>query len=278
MDIVPDAVTGDDRLHSEEYLTQFNTDNYLCMYAFFEFVPLFDFIIEKLVRIFVENKSRLGHDRALEFGAGPSLLASFVLAQQVKSIRFSDYTPSNLAAVADWIKEDPGAHDWSDLFNHILQEYQRQANCGSQSVKRSDWEKQLREALKLGGLSTCDVNAVDCPVLGGEPNQYDIVLSSMCLEVACVTHHLFKATVKRLYALLKADGLLILIHGRNQTYHILNDRRFFVLPVNEITVSEALQEAGFVDIHIESRDQEADAVADGDGIMVINAFKPKISA
>jgi len=116
------------RLSPEEYAKQFNTDEYLCMYAFFDMVPTIHFIIENLVRIFNENRGRLGHDRALEFGGGPSLLASFILAQQVKSIRFSDYVPHNLSAVDDWIKRAPNAHDWSELFDRIIEEYQKQVN------------------------------------------------------------------------------------------------------------------------------------------------------
>jgi hypothetical protein len=116
------------RINPEQYTSLFDTDTYLCMYTFFELVPELDFIIKNLVRILIKNETQLGHGRALEFGGGPSLLASFILAQQVQSIRFSDYVENNLTAVEDWIQEASNAHDWSDLFDRIIQEYQKQVN------------------------------------------------------------------------------------------------------------------------------------------------------
>ena len=122
------ATTKDQRLHTEDYLTQFDTDGYLSSYSFFEVNPSFDLLIKETVRAFVNNKQRLGHGRALEYGGGPALFSSFILAQYVKSIHFTDYTPSNLKAVEKWINEDGDAHDWTDMFEFILQEYQEQAS------------------------------------------------------------------------------------------------------------------------------------------------------
>ena len=140
----------------------------------------------------------------------------------------------------------------------------------------SEWESKLREALKLGGLSKCDVNAVDCYVLAGEPSQYDIVLSSMCLEAACTTYQSFKATIQRLSRVLKEGGFLVLVHGRNQNYYTVNGRRFFILSLNEKHVTEALQEAGFIDVGIVSFNDTPDEEADDDGVMVVTAYKSKL--
>lgn len=119
----------DIRQNPEIYQRDFGTDECLCMYAFFDVVPALDFITKNLLRILIRHRDRLGHDRALEFGGGPSLLPSFILAQQVKSVRFSDYVPSNLAAVDDWIKNKSDAHDWTDLFEHVIDEYHKQVNA-----------------------------------------------------------------------------------------------------------------------------------------------------
>lgn len=121
-------ISPDDLLEAEEYAKQFNTNRYLCMYAYFHMVPEMHFIIENLVRLITENKARLGHEQALEFGGGPSLLASFILAHQVKSIRFSDYVPTNSNAIEEWINGASDAHDWTDLFDRVIQEYKKQVN------------------------------------------------------------------------------------------------------------------------------------------------------
>lgn len=140
------------------------------------------------------------------------------------------------------------------------------------SAKRVEWEEKLRKALERGGLSHCDVNAENCPILADKAEQYDIILSSMCLEEACMTFDIYKNTLKRLYVLLKTGGMLVLIHGRNQTYYIQNHRHI-TQALDEEKVEKALKEAGFADIDIKSVTMEEDRVADGDGIMAITAYK-----
>ncbi|CAF0787972.1 unnamed protein product [Adineta steineri] len=238
MDTTHSTENSNIQLNSEERGCQFNTEKYLSIHAYPTMIPALNFIIENLIRIVNENKTRLGHDRALEFGGGPSLLGSFLLAQKIKSIVFADYISHNLTDVENWVKEKPNAHNWSDLFDRVIQEYQKQTE--DMSVKRSDWEKQLREAIKHGGLFECDVNADDGPVLNGEPKHYNVVLS-------------------------------------NQTYYIENEHRHPILSLNRTFVIEALRDAGFEDIHDESQNQELDKVADGNAVMIITAFKPKSS-
>ncbi|UJR38883.1 hypothetical protein I4U23_031551 [Adineta vaga] len=222
------------RLHTKDYHTNFNTEGYLSSYMFFEMIPSFDILLKEMISIFVQNKERLGHSHALEFGGGPALYSSFLLAQYVDSIHFTDYTPSNLKAVEQWISREEDAHDWSELFETILQEYKQQS--GDRTAELSKWEERLRDALKKGGLLICgDVNAHNCPILDEKTNidQYDIILSSLCLEDACLTQDVYKATVKRLYALLKHGGFILLTHGRNQSFYTVIDKCFFALPVNE---------------------------------------------
>jgi methylase of polypeptide subunit release factors len=95
----------------------------------------------------------------------------------------------------------------------------------------------------------------------------------MCLEEACPTYDSYKTTIRRMHALLKDKGFIILIHGRNQTYYIQNERVHTIIALDENNVTEALQEAGFIDIQIGSYDRNSDSVADGDGTMVATAFK-----
>ena len=115
-------------LHTKDYLVEFDTEAYLSAYMFFEMIPSFNQLLREIVRIFIENKQRLGRKSALEFGGGPTLFSSFILAQYVDSIHFTDYTPSNLKAIEDWINQAEHAHDWTDLFENIIHEYQQQAS------------------------------------------------------------------------------------------------------------------------------------------------------
>jgi hypothetical protein len=59
--------------------------------------------------------------KALDFGGGPSLWPSFLLAQYVDSIQFCEYTESNLQAVQAWLDRSSNAHDWTTFFQYLLQ-------------------------------------------------------------------------------------------------------------------------------------------------------------
>lgn len=126
MSVQSSSTKDDHRLHTKDYLTSFNTDGYLSIYFFFELIPAFNGLLKELVSVFVKNKHRLGYGIALEFGGGPTLFPSFLLAQCVESIHFTDYTPGNLKAVKDWINREECAYDWTRLFKAILHEYQEQ--------------------------------------------------------------------------------------------------------------------------------------------------------
>ncbi|CAF3593086.1 unnamed protein product [Rotaria socialis] len=231
------------------------------------------FFIEHCTRILQDERNRFGNRKALEFGGGPSLWPSFLLAQYVDSIRFCDYAKSNLNSVTDWIEQKPTAFDWTNYFESVL------TVTRSPKEKRLEWEFRLRDALCRGGLSTCDVNDPNCPVLSGKSNDYDIIFSSLCLEAACLTIEIFNETIRRLVRLLKPGGLLLIVMVRNESFYYVDKEKFFCLPLDEANVENALHATGeLTDIHIVSLDRIIDhmkrhTVSDYNGKMVIRAYK-----
>ncbi|CAF3256507.1 unnamed protein product [Rotaria sp. Silwood2] len=265
-------------LHTSDYNTRFNLDFYLkSFYSGVDIDPnevaFSAFFLENIARILHDEQKRLGNQKALEFGGGPCLWPSLLLAQHVDSIRFCDYAQCNLNAVSDWIAQKPSAFDWTKYFDSVL------AIVGSSKEKRVEWESRLREALNRGGLSTCDVNDPNCPILSGKHNDYDIIFSSLCLEAACLTVEIFNETIKRLVRLLKPGGLLLLAMVRNESFYYVHEEKFFCLPLDETTVEKALRATKeVVDIHIDSSDtsteyKQRNTISDLDGLMIIRAYK-----
>ncbi|CAF1196122.1 unnamed protein product [Rotaria sp. Silwood1] len=265
-------------LHTTDYNTSFNTNLYLKgVYSGVDIdpnkTPFAAFFLENTVQILHDEQKRLGNEKALEFGGGPSLWPSFLLAQYVDSIRFCYYTQANLDVVTDWIEKKPNAFDWTRFFEWVLD------IVGNPKEKRIEWESRLRNALNQGGLSTCNVNDPHCPILSGKANDYDIIFSSLCLEAACLTIEIFDETIKRLVRLLKPGGLLLLAMVRNNSYYYVNGEKFFCLPLDEKKVEKALRATGeLVDIHIDSwnatiDDKQRNTISELDGKMVIRAHK-----
>ena len=51
-------------------------------------------------------------------------------------------------------------------------------------------------------------------------------------------------------------------------------KHFFALTINEETVREAFEQAGFVDIHLTSVAITHNTHADADGFLIVYAYKP----
>ncbi|UJR38783.1 hypothetical protein I4U23_031448 [Adineta vaga] len=266
----------DKTLHTQDYLTEFGTNDYLGAYTRFKTIPWFMEHIKGLVRVFVKNSSHLGHERALEFGGGPTLVSSFVIAQYVQSITFSEYVPNNLKAINDWVNQVEDAFDWTDVFNFIIEQYHQQTGI---TLSLSECEQRLRTDLQRGGvLQIGDVNKQSgCAVLDNPANynQFDIILSSFCLEDACLTKETYEKTVERLCTLLKPGGFLVLAHGRNQTFYYVADKRFFAQYMNEQSARETLERMKLINIQSSAVDRTPNMYSDSDGYFIVCGYKMK---
>jgi nicotinamide N-methyltransferase/phenylethanolamine N-methyltransferase/methyltransferase len=265
-------------LHTSDYKDRFDTEFYLkALYSDLNIdsseASFSAFFIENTVRILKNEQKKLGNKKALDFGGGPSIWPSFLIAQYVDSIQFCDYTQNNLNAVKDWIEQKDNAFDWTTFFEKILDA------DGTAREKVFEWESRLRHALARGGLSTCDVNDPNCPILNGREKEYDVIFSSLCLEAACLTIESFNGTIKRLVRLLKPGGLLLLLMVRNESFYYVNQENFFCLPLDETKVKRAMEETNaLADMYIDSsdtmiNDKQPNRLTDFDGKMVIHAYK-----
>jgi len=258
--------------HSNDYQNKFDVKNYLESY-YSKVTSNYVFYIRGLVHA-VKKHATLHHagGKALDFGGGPSLWPSFLIAQYVDAIQFCDYTEANLQAVQAWLDRSSNAHDWTTFFRYLLQTHETSEN------ELSNWENRLRKVLTSFPLKRCDANDPNCSILSGPSNEYDIIVSCECLDVACQTKDAYKNAVRRLVRLLKPGGLLVLLAAIDCSYYMVGNERFTGLPLNEQLIREALQEAGInpdqVNIEAEKIGDKDDLLADYYGGMVISAIKP----
>jgi len=257
--------------HSNDYEKKFDVKNYLTSY-YSEVTPNYVFYIQGLVNAVKKYTTlhRVG-GKALDFGGGPSVWPSFLLAQYVDKIQFCDYTQANLHAVQAWIDQSPDVHDWTTFFRYLLQAHQ------TPESELSNWENRCRQALASLPLVRCDANDPNCSILSGSSNDYDIIVSCECLDVACQTVDAYKTAVRRLVRLLKPGGLLVLLAAIDCSYYMVGNEKFTGLPLNEKLIREALQEAGInsdqISIESEKIGNKDDPFADYAGCTVITAVK-----
>jgi nicotinamide N-methyltransferase/methyltransferase len=254
-----------------DYQNKFDAKNYLASY-YSEVTPNYVFYIHGLVHSMKKHADlhRSG-GKALDFGGGPSLWPSFLLAQYVDAIQVCDYTEANLQAVQAWLDRSSNAHDWTTFFRYVLQAHQTSEN------ELSNWENRLRRVLTGFPLSRCDANDPNCPILSGPSNEYDIIVSCECLDVACQTIDAYKNAVRRLVRLLKPGGFLVLLAAIDCSYYMVGNERFTGLPLNEQLIREALQEAGInpdqINIESEKIGDKDDLLADYYGGIIVTAVK-----
>ena len=119
------SINEDRLLHTVDYNDHFDTGSYLKeIYSGVDIdpneAPFSAFFIDSMSRILKNGPKTFGNKKALEFGGGPNLWPSFLLAQYVESIRFCDYACTNLNAVQKWVAKEDDAFNWTTFFAKVL--------------------------------------------------------------------------------------------------------------------------------------------------------------
>ena len=180
--------------------------------------------------------------RLLEFSGGPSQGPSIAglisAAPYVNQIIFSAHTESERKEVEMWKLEEDGAHDWRNHFKFAVNKLEKIPG----DAAWQDREKLLRQ--RITAIIGCDIFQ-DYP-LSIKQDPFELISTSLCLEVACSTYVEYKAAVKKLVALLKPGGFLTMFIVERQTFYTVMDKRWPCLPVTLEQVKEALVDAGMV--------------------------------
>ena len=260
-----------------DYNTEWDVNTYLRTHFSSDYANsvIGKFFPVNVIKILEQHTQRLqGKQRVLEFGGGPCLWPSFLLAEYFDEIWFCDYLTSNLQCVRDWLNMEPNAYDWKAYFDWLLD-----IKEGHHDNERS-YEDRLRFALNKGNIFQCDIHADNILFLDSctsEP-QFDMIFSSGCLEAACSTVDIFKQSIDRLGRLLKPGGMFLLLTYRNSSFYSFNDYKFTDLPINEELLRKAYEESGlFTDpIFITTDIPIHGTVGDADGLMISYAHRKTI--
>jgi hypothetical protein len=221
----------------------------------------------------MDTKSNPMERTVLEFGAGPCLWSSFLLAQYFNKIWFCDYTPSNLQCVRDWLDEKSNAFNWKPFFNYLLDTKQGHHD------NEIEYETKLRSALKNDQICRCDVYGQDSLFIDNDVNneqQFDMIYSSYCLESACSSYEIFRRTIHRFSDMLKPGGLLLICTFRNSTSYVFDGHKFTDLPLTEEIFRTAFVETGHLTEPVcITLDSKADPIHNvtNDGMMINYGFK-----
>ncbi|CAH1246318.1 NNMT [Branchiostoma lanceolatum] len=225
-------------------------------------------ILKELHEIFNSGRLKQG-SRLLDVGTGPTIYQLISASRFCAEIVCAEYTQNNRAEIEKWVKKDPDAHDWSAFFKFV-------ADLEGDSSSWEARQSHLRDAIKE--VIPCDVTKPD-PFAPRQYEEFDAVITTLCLEAACPDRESYSAAVRSITRLLKPGGTVVLSGVTNQTFYTVGGYKFFTLPIDSSFMREVFEKAGYVDINIKSfpaTNLENNTVSDFDGFVILNAKKAEI--
>lgn len=174
----------------------------------------------------------------LDVGCGPTTYNVFPATRYTQDVVLSDYLPSNRLEVEKWLENAPDAEDWS---------------CYSESLAMlegfSDLKRRAEEITRRTRSAVRKVIPCDVLVPGVLPEEhrekFDVVLSSLCLESACLDEAAFSAATQNVGGLVQEGGLLILCGVLGSSGYTVGGIKFPTVYLKPGIVKNALMRAGF---------------------------------
>ncbi|KAM7304951.1 nicotinamide N-methyltransferase [Ixodes scapularis] len=219
---------------AEKYRSQFVPEDYP---EALETIPsAYTFYQKELHTIF--SSPSLHGRKLLDVGCGPTVHNVFPATKKIEDIVLSDFLPQNKLAVEKWIQKSPDAINWYFQSEPLaILEGFTDVKCGAREI-----EERTRMAIRK--VVFC--NVLDPQVLPEEHNEpFDVVLTSLCLESACLDEGTYKKAVQNLANLVTHRGYLIMCGICGSDKYLVKGVTFPVFPVSVDLAKEAITRCGF---------------------------------
>ncbi|XP_077161291.1 nicotinamide N-methyltransferase-like [Paroedura picta] len=223
----------------DSYAQHFSPKDYLETY--YSFGPgqgdpsaLLVFSLKTLHKAF--HSGGLKGDTLIDIGSGPTIYQLLSACESFREIIATDYTDQNREEMQRWLRKEPGAFDWSPVVKYVCE-------LEGDREKWAQKEEKLRRTIKQ--VLKCDVTQPN-PLAPVSLPPADCLLSTLCLEGACKDLPTYRSAMKNISSLLKPKGHLVLFAILEETWYMVGQHKFSCLYLDQKSVEEALEEAGFV--------------------------------
>ncbi|XP_044153918.1 nicotinamide N-methyltransferase-like [Bufo gargarizans] len=237
-----------------EYQTLFNPKAYLEFYYQLGSGSMGDeylqFALKELVETF--HSGKLKGDTLIDIGTGPTIYQLLSACECFKNIIVSDFTDKNREEFNVWLKNQPGAFDWSPVVKHVCR-------LEGDRIPWEQKEERLRKTIKQ--VLKCDVFNIN-PIDPVTIPQVDCLLSCLCLEAACKDLESYITALKNITTLLKLGGYLVLMGVLGNNYYMVGDVKFSGLNLSETFLREVITGAGYVIKSFKQSEKTEDSLED----------------
>ncbi|XP_043936906.1 nicotinamide N-methyltransferase-like [Protopterus annectens] len=174
--------------------------------------------------------------KLIDIGTGPCLHQLLVACEWFEEIIVTDYTDSNHLEIEKWIRNDPDCFDWSAIGKFICE---IEGNRVSWTEKKEKLRQRVKRVLK------CDVTSSN-PLHPVCVEPVDCLMTSLCLEAACKDQETYRNAVKNISTLLKPGGSLIMTAVLNETFYMVDSRKFSCLYFDKEFLTKVLNENNYI--------------------------------
>ncbi|XP_044530315.1 phenylethanolamine N-methyltransferase [Gracilinanus agilis] len=177
-----------------------------------------------------------GHS-LIDIGSGPTVYQLLSACAHFEDITMTDFLEVNRQELGVWLRQDPGAFDWSHYSQHV---------CLIEGKGESWQEKERQLRSKVKRVLPIDVHQPQ-PMGPGSPAPLptDALVSTFCLEAVSPDHASFQRALDNITTLLRPGGHLLLIGALEESWYLAGEARLSVVPVQEGDVREALSRSGY---------------------------------
>ncbi|XP_004606970.2 indolethylamine N-methyltransferase [Sorex araneus] len=221
----------------DEYQKHFMPRDYLHTYYSFEAGPspeveMLKFNLECLHKTF--RPGGLHGDTLIDIGSGPTIYQLLAACEAFGDITMSDFTDRNREELHKWLKQEPGAYDWTPALKLACE---LEGNRDRWQEKAAKLRAVVKRVLK------CDANLgnpLDPVVLPPA----DCVLSLLAMECACCSLDAYRAGLANLASLLKPGGHLVTSVTLGLSSYMVGKREFSCVALEKEEVEQAVLAAG----------------------------------
>ena len=181
--------------------------------------------------------------RVLEFGCGPVLQHSISAVPYASEIVFCDFAAPNREVINKWLRNDPGAFNWSPKFDYVVKTHE-----GKGEKEAREREERMRKVAKV---AFCDILS-PTPMEKGFEGPYDVIIECGTVDSACSEMDSYKRCMKKLTSLLKPGGVYA-NHSTNSTEvkenvcYPAGNQWYTCMHLPAENVASVLRECGFED-------------------------------
>lgn len=173
----------------------------------------------------------------IDIGSGPTIYQLLSACTHFEDITMTDFLEVNRQELGLWLREEPGAFDWSMYSQHV---------CLIEGKGESWREKERQLRARVKRVLHIDVHQPQ-PLGAGNlaPLPADALVSAFCLEAVSPDLPSFQRALDHITTLLRPGGHLLLIGALEESWYLAGEARLVVVPVCKEEVMEALVRSGY---------------------------------